>query len=54
MKERIEELEKKIEIMNTEIDSLIISSDIHLHVVESLDKIGVIIYKLYNYIKEVK
>ena len=54
MENRLKDLEKKVELMNTEIESLIISSDIHAAVVEALDRIGVIVYKLYNYIKEVK
>ena len=49
----IEELEKKMEMMNVEIESLIVSLDIIREVVEGLDKIGVVIYKIYNNIKKV-
>ena len=49
----IEELEKKMEMMNVEIESLIVSLDIIREVVECLDKIVVVIYKIYNNIKKV-
>lgn len=47
----IEELEKKIELMDTEIESLIISLDVNREIVEGLDMIGIAIYKMYNKIK---
>lgn len=53
MNDKIKELENKIEIMNVEIESLIVSLDVNREIVEALDKVGIIIYKLYNTIKEI-
>ena len=53
MEQRIKELEDKIEIMDVEIESLIVSLDINREIVEALDKVGIVIYKLYNTIKKI-
>ena len=51
--DKIDELEKKIEIMNTEIESLIVNGDVITLVIEALDRIGVIVYKLYEELKKI-
>lgn len=51
--DKIDELEKKIELMNTEIESLIVNGDIIALITEALDNIGVIIYKLYEEMKKI-
>lgn len=47
------ELEKRLDLMNTEIDSLTISLDVFREMTEALDQIGVVIYKLYNKIRDI-
>ena len=51
LEERLSDLEKKNEIMDVEIESLIVSLDINHEIIETLDSVGVILYKLYNKIK---
>lgn len=49
----IEKINKKIEMIDVEIESLIISLDVNHEIVEALDKVGVVLYKLYNKIKAI-
>ena len=51
MESNFNKLSEKIIVINTEIESLVVSLDINREIVESLDNIGVAIYKLYNKIK---
>ena len=44
-------IENKLEMMDVEIESLIVSGDMKEEIMEALDKIGIVIYKLYNTIK---
>lgn len=53
IEDRLDKIEKDLELMNTEILSLIIYADVNALVVEALDDIGVRIYKLYNEIKKI-